>query len=312
MHLTYTTLSLGQFSKYKALMLSAIVTLLLFACWVNQANAKQAHGIVGIAHVAFQVSNLEKSVKQYSQHYGFMPAFSVQDNGSASYVKISDEQFIKLVEVNEKTDNNRLIEIAFQVTNLRHFVTFLKSKGFNPSSIYIAADGTLASTLIGPSQHKLLFVEYRANSLQAKTKGQYLGENRLADRLLHVGFTVDNEAQANAFYQQALGFEEIWRAARQDNGPDAWVNMKIPESRGDYVEYVLIDGMEPSRNQLGSMNHICLLSHDIQITRQQLKQNGLDDPNRHQPMVGRSNRWIINIHDLDGTRTEFMETKPAY
>jgi catechol 2,3-dioxygenase-like lactoylglutathione lyase family enzyme len=134
----------------------------------------------------------------------------------------------------------------------------------------------------------------------------------LANRLLHVGFTVNDEAEANAFYQQALGFEEIWRASRRDNGPDAWVNMRIPQSRGDYVEYVLVKGMSPSRAQLGSMNHICLHSDDIKTTRPQLKQNGLDDPNRHQPMVGRSNRWIINIHDLDGTRTEFMETKPAY
>lgn len=311
MNLADKTLSLGQLGKYKLVMLSAIMTL-LFAGWINKANAKEAHGIVGIAHAAFQVSDLDKAVEQYTQYYGFKSAFSVQDNGSASYLKISDEQFIKLVEVEGKTDDNRLIEIAFQVINLKHFVTFLKSKGFNPSNIYSAADGTLASALIGPSQHKLLFVEYSATSLQAKTKGQFLGENRLADRLLHVGFTVDNEEEANAFYQQALGFEEIWRAARKDNGPDAWVNMKIPASRGDYVEYVLIDGMQPARNQLGSMNHICLLSHDIQTTRQQLKQNGLDDLKRHQPMVGRSNRWIINIHDLDGTRTEFMETKPAY
>ena len=306
-----SNLLLNKNLQYKAFIQFSVFLIVLMSTF-SRANEKSTYPIVGIAHVAFQVSNMKQSMQQYQDNYGFVSAFSVRDNGDSHYLKISDDQFIKLVQSTGQTDDNRLIEIAFQVTDLKSFVALLKSKGYAPSNIYTAADGTLASALIGPSQHKLLFIEYTQDSMQTKTKGKFLGKQRLADRLLHVGFTVTDEAEANAFYQQALGFEEIWRASRTDDGPDAWVNMRIPQSRGDYVEYVLVEGMQPTRNQLGSMNHICLLSHDIKKTRQQLTKNGLDDPSRHQPMVGRSNRWIINIHDLDGTRTEFMETKPAY
>ncbi|MBD5780080.1 VOC family protein [Pelagicoccus sp. NFK12] len=275
-------------------------------------KAEQELPIVGIAHVAFQVSDLEQSAHQYASYYGFESAFSTNEGEGSEYLKINDEQFLKLVQVPEETDDNRLIEIAFQVRDLELTTNLLRKIGLKPSEIYPSLDGSLTSALTDPDGHRLLFLEYIPDSLQAKTRGEHLGSHRLSVRLQHVGLTVRSEPAANAFYREALGFQETWRGSRNDDGPDAWVNMQMPGEHGDYIEYILIDGMVPSRKQLGSMHHLCLLTEDIQWVHRQLLRNGLPDLDRHKPMVGRSNRWLLNVHDLDGTRTEFMEAKLAF
>lgn len=282
-------------------------------CCLNTAHStEQALPITGIAHVAFQVSDLEKSSKQYAQYYGFETAFTINDETKAEYLKINDEQFIKLVAVEGKTADNRLIEVALLVSDLELTVKLLNQKGFQASAIFTAADGSLASTLIDPDGHKLLFLEYGPQSLQAKTRGKYLGKNRLSNRLQHVGITVSNEVKANALYGDALGFKDTWRESRTDGGPDAWVAMQMPGAGRNYIEYILINDMEPTRDQLGSMHHLCLLTDDIHATYKQLLANGLPTLDRHKPRVGRSKRWLLNIHDFDGTRTEFMEEGQAY
>lgn len=275
--------------------------------------------VLGIAHVAFQVSDLEKSSQQYTQYYGFETAFTTDNGRKAAFLKINDQQFIKLVAIDRKTStkittktaDNRLIEVALQVSDLKLTVKLLKQKGFQPSAIYTAATGSLVSTLIDPDGHKLVFLEYAPQSLQAKTRGKYLGKNRLSNRLQHVGITVTNEAAANALYGAALGFKDVWRESRTDGGPDAWVAMQMPGSGRNYIEYILINDMEPTRDQLGSMHHLCLLTDDIHQTYQQLLANGLPTLERHKPRIGRSKRWLLNIHDFDGTRTEFMEEDQA-
>jgi catechol 2,3-dioxygenase-like lactoylglutathione lyase family enzyme len=274
-------------------------------------KTEKALPILGIAHVAFQVSSLEQSRAFYTAFYGFEFAFAAYENREAWYLKINDDQFVKLVSKPEGTDDNRLVEVAFQVSDIETTVEMLKERGLNPAPVARKPDGTLASMLIDPNGHKLLFVEYISDSKQTLARGKHLGARRVSDRLLHVGITIADEKVANELYRDALGFQEIWRGSREDGGPDAWVNMQMPGKRGDYVEYILINDMKPSRNQMGNMHHMCLLTDDIQKAHRDMLFNALPDLERHEPMIGRSNRWLFNVHDLDGTRSEVMESKEA-
>jgi catechol 2,3-dioxygenase-like lactoylglutathione lyase family enzyme len=274
-------------------------------------KTEKALPILGIAHVAFQVSSLEQSRAFYTAFYGFEFAFAAYENREAWYLKINDDQFVKLVSKPEGTDDNRLVEVAFQVSDIETTVEMLKERGLNPAPVARKPDGTLASMLIDPNGHKLLFVEYISDSKQTLARGKHLGARRVSDRLLHVGITIADENVANELYRDALGFQEIWRGSREDGGPDAWVNMQMPGERGDYVEYILINDMKPSRNQMGNMHHMCLLTDDIQKAHRDMLFNALPDLERHEPMIGRSNRWLFNVHDLDGTRSEVMESKEA-
>jgi catechol 2,3-dioxygenase-like lactoylglutathione lyase family enzyme len=63
----------------------------------------------------------------------------------------------------------------------------------------------------------------------------------------------------------------------------------------------------PTRNQLGSMLHICLEVPDIQAAYKKLLARGLPAEDRFKPRVGRNQRWLLNLFDPDGSRTELME-----
>ena len=180
-----------------------------------------------------------------------------------------------------------------------------------PSPVEKKADGTLASLILDPNGHHLLFVEYTSNSKQTLARGKHLGSRRVSDRLLHVGITIKDEDAANALYREAFGFQEIWRGSRKDGGPDAWVNMQMPGDRGDYVEYILINDMKLNRRQMGTMHHMCLLTDDIRKAHRDMLFNALPDLERYEPLIARNNRWVCNVHDLDGTRCELMESKEA-
>jgi lactoylglutathione lyase len=203
------------------------------------------------------------------------------------------------------------VEVAFQVSDLEATVALLRERGLDPTPVEKKQDGTLASSLVDPNEHKLLFVEYTSDSKQSLTRGKYLGSRRVSDRLLHVGLTIKNEEAADALYRDALGFREIWRGTREDGGPDAWVNMQMPGDRGDYVEYILINDMKLSREQMGTMHHMCLLTDDIKKAHREMLFNALPDIERYEPLIARNNRWLFNVHDLDGTRCEIMESKEA-
>ncbi|MFK7935417.1 MAG: VOC family protein [Saprospiraceae bacterium] len=274
-------------------------------------KAEKALPILGIAHVAFQVSNLEQSRAYYTAFYGFEFAFATYEDREAWYLKINDDQFLKLVSKPEGTDDNRLVEVAFQVSDIETTVAMLRERGLNPAPVEKRADGTLASVLVDPNGHQLSFVEYISDSKQTLARGRHLGSRRVSNRLQHVGITIADEEAANALYRDALGFQETWRGSRKDGGPDAWVNMQTPGDRGDYVEYILVNDMKLSRKQLGTMHHVCYLTDDIQEAHRDMLFNALPDLERYEPMIGRSNRWLFNVHDPDGTRSELMELGEA-
>ena len=128
----------------------------------------------------------------------------------------------------------------------------------------------------------------------------------LSSRILHAGLTVRDEAAANRFYKDILGFGEIWRGGRSEGTTD-WINMRVPDGT-DYLEYMLVTS-PPDRRQRGVLHHVALLVPDIQAAWEAAgertpaeKRATLGPPN-----VGRNGRWQLNLYDGDGTRTELME-----
>jgi lactoylglutathione lyase len=266
--------------------------------------------LVGIAHIAFQVSDLVKAQAFYGGLLGYDDAFRLyKEDGTTRlvYFKVNDRQYIEIFPGLPPEQDDRLSHIALETTNLEALRLYLAEKGVQvPQKINQGQDGNLNFTVKDPDGHRVEFVQYQSGSVQMKAKGSYLGTKRLSSRMLHVGVTVADVGAADRFYKDVLGFSEIWRGGTTDD-VTSWINMKVPDGT-DYVEYMLVTG-EVDRKQLGTLHHAALLVPDMQQALETLRERplGWDPAHVQVPRVGRNKRWQLNLYDSDGSRTELME-----
>jgi lactoylglutathione lyase len=279
------------------------------ASGLARAGAVEPLPILGIAHVAFQSSDLEASRAYYTGVLGYEVAFPETGATQVLSFKVNDDQFVKLVAVAAPTADDRLMEVALQVTDVARSRALLIERGLEPTPLATRPDGTRAATLLDPDGHLIAFVEYTPESQQVRSRGRSLGAKRVSTRLWHTGVTVTNEVAARLFYEKTLGCVESWRGGPEGQ-PTAWINAQLPGMRGDYLEYMLLHE-PPTRARLGSMHHICLQVPDIHAECQALFDAGLAANPAQAPRVGRNGRWLFNSYDPDGTRTELMEPEPA-
>jgi catechol 2,3-dioxygenase-like lactoylglutathione lyase family enzyme len=267
--------------------------------------------ITGVAHIAFQVSDLTKARAFYGALLGYDEAFQVSETGispALTCFKVNERQYIEILPGLPPDKEDRLSHIAFETNDLEALRIYLLSKGVKaPEKVNQGADGNLNFSVTDPDDHHVEFVEYREGSLSRKAKGHYLSTRRISDRILHVGLTVADQASADKFYKDILGFSEIWRGGRDDASIN-WINMRVPDGT-DYLEYMLVTG-KPTREQLGSMHHVALLALDIQKALETARERVSDPANIRSPQVGRNRRWQLNLFDPDGSRTELMEPFP--
>ena len=266
--------------------------------------------IVGIAHIAFQVSDLAKARAFYGELLGYEEPFRVfNDDGTLllTYFKVNDRQFIEIFPGLPPEKEDRLSHLALETTDIEALRGYLEEKGLKvPGKVNQGRDGNLNMSLVDPDGHRIEFVQYLPGSLHGKTRGEYIPARRISDRMLHVGVTVSDVATADRFYKDVLGFSEIWRGGMTDSVTH-WINMKVPDGT-DYVEYMLVTG-KVDRQSLGVLHHLALQVPDIQKALEILRQrpSGWDPALVRPPQVGRNNRWQLNLYDPDGSRTELME-----
>ena len=274
------------------------------------SSAADRPPLVGIAHIAFQVSDLAKAQVFYGGLLGYDDAFRLyKEDGTTRlvYFKVSDRQYIEIFPGLPPEQDDRLSHIAFETTNLEALRLYLAEKGVQvPDKVNKGQDGNLNFTVKDPDGHRVEFVQYQTSSIQMKAKGSYLGPRRLSSRMLHVGVTVADVTAADRFYKDILGFSEIWRGGTTDD-VTSWINMKVPDGT-DYLEYMLV--MEKvDRKRLGTLHHAALLVPDMQQALETLRERplGWDPAHVQTPRVGRNKRWQLNLYDPDGSRTELME-----
>lgn len=282
-------------------------SLVLITCALGAADLP----IAGIASVGSRVSDLAQAREFYTGLLGFEEAFALRKpDGEFERVslKVNDEQFIELIPGLRADGPRRLAHIAIQCEDVRQVHRLLRDRGLKPSSMEMRPDGNPGFHLADPDGTRLEFLEYTPGGRQLSSRGKALGTRRVSHRLWHAGVVVLNLEKAMRFYAGILGFRETWRG-----GPSGdelrWVNMQMP-GRGDYIEYMLAS-REPDRQQLGSMQHICLQVPDVQAAHHALLRRGLPDHERFRPRIGRNGRRLLNLFDPDGSRTELMEPNPT-
>jgi catechol 2,3-dioxygenase-like lactoylglutathione lyase family enzyme len=289
-----------------------LILMSLLACCVFGTAAQEQEikrpSITGIAHIAFQVSDLAKARAYYGELLGYEEPFQIYKEDGAlalTYFKVNERQYIEIFPGLPPDKDDRLLHVALETADIEALRVYLDSKGVKvPAKVNQGRDGNLNMTIDDPDGHRIEFVQYRPGSLHLKNKGRYVSSRRISNRILHAGITVADLAVADKFYKEILGFSEIWRGGR-DEATLNWINMKVPDGT-DYIEYMLTTG-KPTRQQLGVMHHVALLVPDIQESLETLRQRAPDPASIRSPQVGRNNRWQLNLYDPDGSRAELME-----
>jgi lactoylglutathione lyase len=202
--------------------------------------------------------------------------------------------------------DDRLSHIAFATSDLPALQAYLASRQVAVESPSPRSCGRVGLRTKDPDGNVIEFVQEDVIVAAAAASSHA----PLSTRLYHTGVAVRDEARAHTFYKDVLGFEEIWRGGA-DPARTSWVNMRLPDST-DYLEYMLND-KPPTRQQLGSQHHACLLVPDMQAAWEAVRartpaaaRGGLQ-----KPRIGRNNKWQLNLFDKDGTRVELMEPWPT-
>ena len=271
-------------------------------------SAAERPPIVGVAHIAFHVSDLAKARAFYSGLLGYEEAYHLGDAARPERVcfKINDRQLVCVLPGLPPGQIDRLSHVAFETTDVAALRAYLEEKGVKAGEVGTDAGGDRFLRVLDPDGHAVGFIQYQPGSRMSAAKGTRLGAPRISSRLLHVGLTVADAAAADRLYKDVLGFSEIWRGGRTDTQTD-WINMKVPDGT-DYLEYMLVTG-RLDRDRLGSAHHMALLVPDIQAALETVRARpGGQDPKAvRTPQVGRNRRWQLNLFDPDGSRTELME-----
>ena len=267
--------------------------------------------ILGVAHIALFVHDIEKSRAYYRDLLGYEEVFLLNmadGNLSLTFVKINDRQYIELFPEKE-ANSDRLNHISIEVDDAEAMRAYLGSKGIKvPDKVGKGRIKNSSFNVKDPDGHTLEIVQYEPDGWTVRAKGKALTGPRLSNRMMHLGILVGSLEPAMKFYRDILGFEEIWRGSR-DQKQLSWVNMKVPDG-DDYIEFMLYDQMPGAANR-GTQHHICLEVADIDKTLKGLEAR----PARHgytRPLeirTGINRRRQLNVFDPDGTRTEFMEPK---
>ena len=201
--------------------------------------------IVGVAHIGLKVSDLAASREFYGHVLGYAEAFKLdKPDGSLMlvYFKVNDHQYIELFPTLKSPTEDRLSHIAFETTDARALRDYLAARGVPvPDRLKPGLDGDLSFMVTDPDGHRVEFMQYMPGSLHTRNFGKFLPAARISDHIQHVGITVKDQAAADKFYKDILGFRMGWHGGRNDQTTD-WVDMVVPERQG-------LDGVHAERLQ---------------------------------------------------------------
>lgn len=286
--------------------------LLCLTLCAGAASVQKRPRLLGVAHMALYVSDIEKTRGFYHDFLGFQEPYDLKNtDGSLSltFFKVNEDQYIEIFP-GLKPEQDRLNHIAFQTDNAEALRVYLASRGVKvPDKVNKVRIGNTSFNIKDPEGHTVEITQYEPNGWTRREKGKHLAANAISKRIMHVGIIVGDATQAAKFYTDVLGLKEFWRGSARDATTVSWINMRLPESE-DYVEFMLYSKL-PAPTQRGSQHHICLEVPDIEKALAQLEAN----PYRKQYTrtleirTGINRRRQLNLFDPDGTRIELMEPR---
>jgi catechol 2,3-dioxygenase-like lactoylglutathione lyase family enzyme len=265
--------------------------------------------LVGLSHMAFQSSAIEKALAYYRDVHGYEEQLLLKDSKGRverAFVMVNKVQWVEL-QPEHRPKSDRLIQFGFQVEDAEAMRAYLAFKGVEvPDSTSMSAIGNRSFLVKDPDGHTVEFVQCLARGWPAKAAGLSPGPPALSTCLMHLGFDVYSLDKAMAFYRDILGCVEFWRGSSDERNL-AWVQLKLPEDE-NYIELMLYDE-PPSLEWLGVLNHFGLEVASMPATMEEASRRigPKEYPRDVGYSIGKCRHRLANIYDPDGSRAEFME-----
>lgn len=266
--------------------------------------------IIGISHMTFRSSDMEKARAYYRDVHGYEDQLVLEDAGgriASAFVRINGLQWIEL-RPEDAPGTDRLIQFGLQVEDAEAMRAYLASRGVQvPVSVSTDTLGNRSFQVKDPDGHLVEFAQYRSDGWPARAAGRNPGQRILSRCLMHIGFDVFSMERSMAFYRDTLECVEFWRGSSDDRTL-SWVHLKLPEDR-NYVELMLYDE-PPPLERLGVLNHFGLEVPSVPAAMEEASRRTMgvrDFPRKVEYSVGTCRHRLANVFDPDGTRAELME-----
>jgi catechol 2,3-dioxygenase-like lactoylglutathione lyase family enzyme len=269
------------------------------------ADKPKSPRILGVAHIAYYVSDLTKAREYWENFLGFQEAFALKNADGTdhiAYVKINDRQFIVLIaEPRENWKNYGFMhDAAFETDDAQGMRDHLASIGVKvPAKVTKDAVGDLSFEFLDNSGFTIQVVQYMPGSKTSLTKGKFMPANRISTHVDHVGLLVNDRESAWKFYGDAFGFEKEGKDGSKmvvGGGPDRFE--------------LGVEKKTPTIDRFHVKDHICLSVPDVPKVSAMLmakpEYEKLKSPKNENHQLG-SGKNVQELYDLDGNRAELME-----
>ena len=131
--------------------------------------------IKGIAHVAYQVTNMERSVLFYEKAFGFKKKFELFDDQNRPwivYLQVNESQFIELFYANDSiyvAPHQSYQHLCIEVTDINHEAMRLTDLGFKlKHPVILGKDHNYQCWIDDPDGNPIELMEYGIDALQLK------------------------------------------------------------------------------------------------------------------------------------------------
>lgn len=132
--------------------------------------------IKGIAHLAFQVKDMEKSIQFYEKAFGFKRKFSLHDDQGRpwiEYISVSPTQFIELFYAHEdliqKSSVTPYQHLCLEVDDIEQFAQSLLKKGISLlHPVILGKDNNYQCWVKDPDGNPIELMQYGKDALQLK------------------------------------------------------------------------------------------------------------------------------------------------
>ncbi len=129
----------------------------------------------GIGHIAFAVSNLEKSLEFYEKILGFKIFFNLERDGKIFlvYLKISEDQYLELFPQKEisQAENQNFMHICLITDDIFDTVRKIKDKGWQIDvEPILGVDGNYQAWIEDPDGNRIEIMQILPDSLEKRGK----------------------------------------------------------------------------------------------------------------------------------------------